>query len=173
MALKACFGLVALALLGFSTPAAQDARAAWKLQVVEVRTASTELRPAPPLGIQLRVVRPLHVEAQPDLPRTSQIAQIRLTNVSNRVQVLRWDLAESAHLVLPNRRVIRPIGHRLFGLSENSLAVNGVLVVVPPGVFVQFHPVFLIDRIPAGTRLVLHPAGDAPVRSHARRRRVR
>ena len=128
MALKASLGLLALLSCFLHTAAAAgDPQPAWKLRVVQVRKAAASLpKPSPPLGARLRVVHSLVVEAHPDPAEHSYVIHTRLINASSSPHTLRWDLARSPHLALPDGRVVTPIGHRMFGVSENALAVRGV-----------------------------------------------
>ncbi|OGF17553.1 MAG: hypothetical protein A2W00_13565 [Candidatus Eisenbacteria bacterium RBG_16_71_46] len=51
--------------------------------------------------------------------------EVRVRDLSRAVRTLRWDVSRLPYLRLPGGRRVLPIGHKLAGLSEPSVAVQG------------------------------------------------
>lgn len=156
------YTMVLMVLAGSTAPI--RAKPAWKLRVVKVAMLNSR-RLAPPAAPTLRgrVVEPLVIEP-PEAPESSIVVVVRLANASRVARTLRWEVSHSPFLALPDGKTVWPIGHRLYGLSENALAVRGLLEVdVPPKRSYELHPVFVLERIPAGTKLVMDGVGRVGV----------
>src|SRR5947208_1882494 len=106
----------------------------WRIVVVKVRKPATiplVAETAP--GIRGRIVKPLLIEQEEERLERSYLVDVDIRNLSDSAMSLRWDVSRSPHLVLPDGRTLRPLGHKLHGLEETSLAEQGVLEVnVPP-----------------------------------------
>jgi hypothetical protein len=106
------------------------------------------------------VLKQLMLENRSEALQDAQLVEVQIRNVSHSTQTLRWDVSRSVHLTLVNGRTVWPLGHKLHGLSGNSLVVRGVLAVdIPPQATYRLYPVFSFARLRAGASLVIDRVG--------------
>ena len=91
--------------------------------------------------------------------------EVRVRDLSRAVRTLRWDVSRLPYLRLPGGRRVLPIGHKLAGLSEPSVAVQGVLEVdLAAGAAFTLYPVFAQQAPEHGALVVSDGVGESPVR---------
>jgi hypothetical protein len=162
----ACGALwVAALALGASPASSRPARTAgpWEISIRRAgapAAAALSAHTAPKL--RGRVIELVMVEDRSEELPGAYLFEVRVRNVAHSVQTLRWDLSRSVHVRLADGSTAWPFGHKLGGLSENALAVKGVLAVdVPPHESYLLYPVFSFARLPPGASLVVDGVGVA------------
>ena len=153
--------LPAVVLTLIAGPAAPShAKAPWKIKVAKVVALTTRrLSPLPVPALKGQVDEPLVIET-PEMPESAYVVDVRVVNASSSVRTLRWDVTRSPFLLLPNGRSVWPKAHMLHGLAQDALVTAGVLEVdVPPSRSYDLHPVFVLGRIPAGSKLAIEGVG--------------
>jgi hypothetical protein len=137
----------------------------WSVSIARVSTPAAVTLPARTYPrYRGRALEQLLIEERSEVLQGGYLIEVRVRNAARAVQTLRWDVSRSAHLVLADGGVVKPIGHKLHGLSESSLAVRGVLEVdLPPKASYRLYPVFSLPRLPQGAKLVLDSLGSVPV----------
>jgi hypothetical protein len=155
---KLILALVCSAMAGFA--ASRPVKPPWKVVIVKVGWAATLPMAAPKL--QGQMIEALQIEDASEALHDAIAVQVRVRNASRLTQKLRWDVAKSPHLRISDSTIVAPIGHRLSGLSENSLAARGVLEVqIPAGESYDLYPVFAVNRLPKRVKVTIDGVGTA------------
>lgn len=128
-----------------------------RIHVMRTVAPATFELPAKTLpAIRGQIVAPMNIEAADVLARATMV-QVRVRNTADTAQVLHWDVAHDPRLILAGGAEIRPLGHKLHGLSAEVLAVSGVLEVTLPahGVY-DLYPVYPTTSWARARRVKFH-----------------
>ncbi len=142
----------------------------WQINVTRTTVPASLELPARSLpAIRGQMVSPMGIEPEDRLGQATMV-QVRVRNPAGIAQVLRWDVARDPKIVLSGGGEVRPLGHKLHGLSAGVLAVSGVLeVTLPPHGVYDLYPVYLTTTW-ARARHVRFQQTSAPIRVRHRAR---
>ena len=158
-----CLAVLAMGCGGVAGDAA-DVRAEphWSVSVIKVNSAMS-LTPATP-KLQGQVNEALQIEDAAERIEAAVAIQVRVRNRSRVIRTLRWNVARSPYLRLEDGTTLTPMGHKIAGLSESSIAAGGVLEVqIPAGESFDLYPVFAVPSLPQGAEVVVDAVGASRI----------